>query len=206
VITSVNRDDLEDGGAWIFAETIRRTREACPGIRIEVLIPDFRGNTAALRTVVEANPNVLGHNIETAPRLYPVARAGARYQRSLAVLRRAKSFGIATTTKSGLMLGLGEGAPEVHEVLKDLAQSRVDIVTLGQYLQPSRELLPVERFYSPEEFNQFREYAISLGFRHVEAAPLVRSSYHAEKQHRAFLSLQPPDALPSSRGEPADIS
>ena len=190
VITSVDRDDLEDGGAWIFAETIRQTRHLCPGIAIEVLIPDFRGSLAALRTVVDAGPDVLGHNVETVPRLYKVARAGSRYQRSLEVLRRARSFGTPITTKSSIMLGLGEDPREVLEVLNDLAQSGVDIVTLGQYLQPSRELLPVTRFYSPQEFERFREYATSLGFRHVEAGPLVRSSYHAERQQRASLSSQ----------------
>jgi lipoic acid synthetase len=182
VITSVDRDDLEDGGAFIFAETIRRTREACPGILIEVLIPDFQGNSDALRTVADAMPDVLGHNVETAPRLYPVARAGSRYLRSLDLLRNAKSFGIPVTTKSGIMLGLGERRDEIMEVLQDLREADVDIVTLGQYLQPTRENLPVEKFYTPEEFNGYRDYAYSLGFRHVASGPLVRSSYHADQQ------------------------
>jgi lipoic acid synthetase len=182
VITSVDRDDLEDGGALIFAETIRKTRAANPAVRIEVLIPDFRGRTDSLREVVEAMPDVLAHNIETVSRLYPVARAGSRYQRSLDLLRDAKSFGTRTVTKSGLMLGLGEKWEEVLETLSDLRASGVDIVTLGQYLQPTREHLPVARFYSPEEFAEVREQALSLGFPHVEAGPLVRSSYHAEKQ------------------------
>ena len=181
VITSVDRDDLDDGGAFIFAETIRRTRVACPRIRIEVLIPDFQGSVDALRTVVEARPDVLGHNIETVPRLYPTARAGSRYRRSLDHLRNAKSFGIPMTTKSGLMLGLGENREEVVEVLNDLREADVDIVTLGQYLQPTREHLPVERFYTPEEFDAFRDHAYSLGFRYVASGPLVRSSYHAEQ-------------------------
>ena len=181
VITSVDRDDLDDGGAFIFAETIRRTRVACPQIRIEVLIPDFQGSVDALRTVVEARPDVLGHNIETVPRLYPTARAGSRYRRSLDHLRNAKSFGIPMTTKSGLMLGLGENQEEVVAVLSDLREAGVDIVTLGQYLQPTREHLPVERFYTPEEFDAFRDYAYSLGFRYVASGPLVRSSYHAEQ-------------------------
>jgi lipoic acid synthetase len=181
VITSVDRDDLKDGGAFIFAETIRQTRQACPGIRIEVLIPDFQGSVRALRTVVEALPDVLGHNVETVPRLYPLARAGSRYQRSLDHLRNAKSFGIPVTTKSSLMLGLGEGGDEIHEVLKDLREAAVDIVTLGQYLQPTKEHLPVEKFYSPQEFAEYRDYAYSLGFRYVASSPLVRSSYHAEK-------------------------
>jgi lipoic acid synthetase len=182
VITSVDRDDLEDGGAFIFAETIRRTRAACPGIGIEVLIPDFRGDIQALRVVVDARPDVLAHNVETVPRLYPLVRAGSRYIRSLNHLRNAKSFGVEMNTKSSLMLGHGERRDEVIEVLGDLREAGVDILTLGQYLQPTREHLPVERFYSPEEFAELRIYGKSLGFRHVESAPLVRSSYHAEKQ------------------------
>jgi lipoic acid synthetase len=182
VITSVDRDDLEDGGAFIFAETIRRTRAANPAVRIEVLIPDFRGKTESLRDVVEAMPDVLAHNIETVSRLYPVARAGSRYRRSLGLLRDAKSFGTRTVTKSGLMLGLGEQGEEVLETLSDLRSCGVDIVTVGQYLQPTREHLPVARFYSPEEFAELREQALSMGFPHVEAGPLVRSSYHAERQ------------------------
>jgi len=182
VITSVDRDDLEDGGACIFAETVRRTRAANPAIRIEVLIPDFRGKAQALRQVVEAMPDVLAHNIETVSRLYPVARAGSRYGRSLGLLRDAKSFGVKTVTKSSLMLGLGEQVEEILESLEDLHSCGVDIVTLGQYLQPTRDHLPVERYYSPEEFAELKDRALSLGFRHVEAGPLVRSSYHAEKQ------------------------
>jgi len=185
VITSVDRDDLSDGGAFIFAETIRRTRQACPGILIEVLIPDFRGDRRALQTVVEAMPDVLAHNVETVPRLYPSTRAGSRYLRSVGLLRNAKSLAGALNTKSSLILGLGERRDEVLEVLDDLRTARVDIVTLGQYLQPTREHLPVDRFYTPEEFADLREYALSLGFRHVESGPLVRSSYHAEKQAAA---------------------
>jgi lipoyl synthase len=183
VITSVDRDDLKDGGASIFAETIRKTRDSCPGIRIEVLIPDFQGSAEALRTVVEAVPYVLGHNVETVPRLYPLARAGSRYQRSLNHLANAKSFGIQVTTKSGIMLGLGESRDEILAVLKDLREADVDIVTLGQYLQPTRENLPVEKFYTPEEFREFCDTAYSMGFRHVASGPLVRSSYHAHEQN-----------------------
>jgi lipoic acid synthetase len=182
VITSVDRDDLEDGGAHIFAETILQTRKACGDIRIEVLIPDFRGSVDALRTVVEAKPDVLGHNVETVPRLYRKARAGSSYPRSLAHLRNAKSFGVPAITKSGLMLGLGENRAEIRDVLNDLREAAVDIVTLGQYLQPTKEHLPVDRFYTPDEFDEYREYAYSLGFRHVASGPLVRSSYHAEQQ------------------------
>ena len=182
VITSVDRDDLKDGGASIFAETIRKTRDSCPGIRIEVLIPDFQGSAEALRTVVEAVPDVLGHNVETVPRLYPLARAGSRYQRSLNHLANAKSFGIQVTTKSGIMLGLGEDRDEILAVLKDLREADVDLVTLGQYLQPTRENLPVEKFYTPDEFREFRDLAYSMGFRHVASGPLVRSSYRAHEQ------------------------
>lgn len=182
VITSVDRDDLDDGGASIFAETIRRTRAESAAVRIEVLIPDLRGSLPALRQVVEAAPDVLAHNIETVSRLYPVARAGSRYARSLGLLRDAKSFGPGMVTKSSLMVGLGERNEEIRESLGDLRSCGVDIVTLGQYLQPTREHLPVERYYSPQEFAELRDYAFSLGFRHVEAGPLVRSSYHAEKQ------------------------
>jgi lipoyl synthase len=183
VITSVDRDDLDDGGAFLFAETIRLTREASPGIRIEVLIPDFRGNVAALRTVAEARPDVLAHNVETVPRLYLAARAGSRYRRSVDHLRNAKTFGFPVTTKSSLMLGLGERHDEILEVLNDLREAQVDILTLGQYLQPTREHLPVEKFYTPAEFADYRDYAYSLGFRYVASGPLVRSSYHAEKQN-----------------------
>jgi lipoyl synthase len=181
VITSVDRDDLEDGGASIFAATINQTKSVCPGIRIEVLIPDFRGSIHALRVVAEAHPDVLAHNVETVPRLYPVARAGSRYRRSLDHLRNAKSFGFPVTTKSSLMLGLGERHEEILEVLNDLRSAEVDILTLGQYLQPTREHLPVERFYTPDEFFEYRDYAYSLGFRHVASGPLVRSSYRAEQ-------------------------
>jgi lipoyl synthase len=184
VITSVDRDDLEDGGAFVFAETIRLTRLSSPGIRIEVLIPDFRGNAESLATVVRAKPDVLAHNVETVPRLYPVARAGSRYRRSLDLLRNAKSVDESVTTKSSIMLGLGERRDEVLESLNDLREASVDIVTLGQYLQPTREHLQVDRFYTPQEFADLRDYGLSLGFRHFESGPLVRSSYHAEKQAR----------------------
>jgi lipoyl synthase len=181
VITSVDRDDLEDGGSFIFAETIRQIRKACPDTRIEVLIPDFRGSIDALRNVVEARPEVLAHNVETVPRLYLVARAGSRYRRSLELLLNAKSFGIPMTTKSSIMLGLGERREEILEVLDDLREAQVDIVTLGQYLQPTREHLPVEKFYTPQEFAEYQDRAYSLGFQYVASGPLVRSSYHAEK-------------------------
>ena len=186
VITSVDRDDLADGGASVFAETVRRTREAMPGIRVEVLIPDFRGDREALRAVVACRPDILAHNIETVPRLYPSARAGSRYPRSLELLGAAKALDADIVTKSSIMVGLGERRDEVLEALSDLRGQGVDIVTLGQYLQPTRQHLAVERFYSPGEFAELRHFALSLGFRHAEAGPLVRSSYHAEKQARGI--------------------
>jgi lipoic acid synthetase len=193
VITSVDRDDLEDGGASIFAETIRLTRESTSGIKIEVLIPDLRGDREALRKVVEAEPDVLAHNVETVPRLYRTARAGSRYHRSLKVLLDAKSFGLEMRTKSSLMLGLGEKEDEVLQVMKDLRNARVDILTLGQYLQPTKEHLPVVRFYIPAEFRELRSAGLSMGFAYVESGPLVRSSYHAEKQE---ILLPAPDKRP----------
>jgi lipoyl synthase len=183
VITSVDRDDLADGGAFIFAETIRLVREACPATGVEVLIPDLQGDERALRKIVEAGPDVLAHNVETVPRLYATARAGSRYRRSLQVLLRAKSFDLPIRTKSSIMLGLGEAVEEVQEVMNHLVEARVDILTLGQYLQPSKEHLPVERFYTPVEFSSLRDIGRSLGFAYVESGPLVRSSYHAERQH-----------------------
>ena len=181
VITSVDRDDLADGGAWVFAETIRRTRAACPDIRMEVLIPDFQGISGALRTVVDARPDVLAHNVETVPRLYRSVRPGSRYRRSLDVLVLAKELQTGLITKSSLMLGLGENRDEILGVLNDLRDAGADIVTLGQYLQPTRDNLPVEKFYTPEEFTEYRDYALSVGFRSVASGPLVRSSYHAEE-------------------------
>ncbi len=186
VITSVDRDDLKDGGASVYADTIRQARAECAGIQLEVLVPDFRRKKGALKTVVEAKPDVLGHNVETVPRLFPLARAGSDYRVSLNFLRDAKSFGIPVTTKSSLMLGLGEEESEIMEVLRELRKVDVDIVTLGQYLQPTKENLPVEKFYSPEKFAEYRDYAYSLGFRYVASGPLVRSSYHAEEQASLF--------------------
>jgi lipoyl synthase len=177
VITSVNRDELEDGGASIFAETIRLAREARPGITVEVLIPDFCGDEAALKIVMDAHPDILNHNTETIPRLYPAVRPQAKYARSLELLDRAKRSGMVT--KSGLMLGLGETNEEVLEVLSDLRAVGCDIVTLGQYLQPTKEHHPVERFVSPDEFAMLKKSGLSLGIRHIESGPLVRSSYHA---------------------------
>lgn len=180
VITSVNRDDRKDGGAEIFALTIGAIREAVPGCRVEVLIPDFQGSREALALVMDARPDVLNHNTETVPRLYRQARLGARYERSLELLARAKEMSPETPTKSGVMLGLGETPDEVVAVMRDLSAQRVDILTLGQYLQPSPNHLPVLRFPPPEEFAEYRRIGAEMGFRHVESGPLVRSSYHAD--------------------------
>ncbi|HMK39449.1 MAG TPA: lipoyl synthase, partial [Bacteroidota bacterium] len=180
VITSVNRDELPDGGAAIFAETIRQARRVNPAVRIEVLVPDFRGVRWALQLVIDERPDILNHNTETVPRLYPVVRPQAKYPRSLELIRRAHEAGMVT--KSGLMLGLGEGSGEVLQVMRDLRASGCDILTLGQYLRPSRDHLPVDRYVPPGEFTEFRNQGIAMGFRHVESGPLVRSSYHAEGQ------------------------
>jgi len=182
VVTSVDRDDLKDGGATIFALTIEALRQRIPDCKTEVLIPDFRGSDEALETVLRARPDILNHNIETVPRLYPAARRGSNYGRSLRLLRRSRETPPAIPTKSGLMVGLGETLEEVCSVLADLAAAGVAIVTIGQYLRPSREQLPVARFYTPEEFAALRSEGRRLGIRHVESGPLVRSSYHAHEQ------------------------
>jgi lipoic acid synthetase len=182
VITSVNRDDDNVGGAQIFAETIRQVRELSPGCRVEVLIPDFQGMDEALRIVLDARPDVLNHNTETVPRLYRVVRSGARYERSLQLLENAKKFSPTVVTKSGLMAGLGEAMDEMIDVFRDLASRGVDILTVGQYLRPSRDHLPIARFYTPEEFAYMKIEALRFGFRHVESGPMVRSSYHAHEQ------------------------
>jgi lipoic acid synthetase len=185
VVTSVNRDDQPDGGAAIFADTIRAIRERIPGCKVEVLIPDFRGNWEALATVIEAQPEVLNHNTETVPRLYRQVRMGAVYERSMQLLRRAKRLDPNMPTKSGIMVGLGETYEETLGVLRDLRAQEVDILTLGQYLQPTSHHLPVERFYHPDEFAQIKSDALALGFKHAECGPLVRSSYHAHEQEEA---------------------
>jgi lipoic acid synthetase len=177
VITSVTRDDLPDGGAAIFADTIREIRKALPSCQVEVLIPDFNGSKSAISTVIEASPDVLNHNIETVPSLYPVVRPEADYQRSLEVLRFAKQQGMLT--KTGLMLGVGETDDEVVAVMHDLREADCDILTLGQYLQPSAKHVAIDRYLTPGEFDQFKKNGEEMGFRHVEAGPLVRSSYHA---------------------------
>jgi len=189
VVTSVNRDDDNVGGARVFAETIREIRSRVPGCRVEVLIPDFQGLEEPLQIVMDARPDILNHNTETVPRLYRVARSGARYERSLRLLERAKELNPAIPTKTGLMVGLGESSEELLGVFRDLAERRVDILTVGQYLRPSKDHLPVARLYPPEEFRELKEEALKMGFRHVESGPLVRSSYHAHEQADAGTAI-----------------
>ncbi len=180
VITSVNRDELADGGAAVWAETIRQVKSQNPGCDVEALIPDFKGSAEALQMVLEAQPDILAHNTETVPRLYRTVRPQAKYPQSLGVLQRAKRQGFVT--KTGLMVGLGEEWEELQRVMHDLHVVDCDILTIGQYLQPSRNHLPVLRFYTPQEFQRLRQEGLTIGFRHVEAGPLVRSSYHAREQ------------------------
>jgi lipoic acid synthetase len=186
VITSVDRDDQADGGAGIFAETIRLTRARVPSCRIEVLIPDFRGDEPALRTVLDAGPDVLNHNIETVPRLYRMARSGGKYPRSLELLDRSRRYRPEIATKTGIMLGLGEEHDEVLAVFDDLRANGVSILTIGQYLRPSPKHAPMVRYYHPDEFAELKRLALARGFVHVESGPLVRSSYHAHEQADAF--------------------
>ena len=182
VVTSVNRDELPDGGACIFAETICAIRRLCQNTKVEVLIPDFQGNWRALRVVIEAAPDILNHNVETVPRLYKTMRPQAKYDRSLSLLKRAKAMGRDMPTKSGIMVGAGETSAEVRQTIRDIADCKTDILTIGQYLQPSAQHVPVARFYHPDEFLDLKQFALTLGFRHVESGPLVRSSYHAADQ------------------------
>jgi lipoic acid synthetase len=182
VVTSVNRDDDNVGGAKIFAETIREIRELVPDCRVEVLIPDFQGLEKPLRIVLEARPNVLNHNTETVPRLYRAVRSGARYKRTLDLLSNSKKWDPDTVTKSGVMVGIGEETVELIEVFRDLGERGVDILTIGQYLRPSKDHLPMTRYYTPAEFVSLKEEALKFGFKHVESGPLVRSSYHAHEQ------------------------
>jgi lipoyl synthase len=189
VITSVNRDDRADGAAPIFAMVIRRIRQLQPGCSIEVLIPDFKGNTNALKIVMDAQPEILNHNVETVPRLFKQVQPQDNYDWAMATLANAKQMDPLVLTKSGIMVGLGETFDEVVEVMGDLAARGVDILTIGQYLQPSKQHLPVERFYLPEEFDRFIEIGKTLGFKWVESGPLVRSSYRADQQVRALSQL-----------------
>jgi len=182
VVTSVARDDLKDGGASIFAETIRAIRRRNPFTTVEVLIPDFQGNWDALKVVMDARPDILNHNIETVRRLTPRVRAKATYERSLELLRRAKEMQPDIPTKSGIMLGVGETWEEILETMDDLRAAGVDILTIGQYLQPTKQHLKIERYYHPDEFARLKEEGLKRGFKHVESGPLVRSSYHAHEQ------------------------
>ena len=191
VITSVNRDDVPDGGAGIFADTIRWVRRLSPGTTIEVLIPDFMGDWDALATVVDARPEILNHNTETVPRLYPRARPKARYERSLELFTRARERDPEVLTKSGVMVGLGETADELVAVFEDLRARDVDILTIGQYLRPTPKHLPIDRYYHPDEFAELKRAALAMGFKHVESGPLVRSSYHAEEQAGSAAPLRP---------------
>jgi len=192
VITSVDRDDLADGGAFIFAETIRLTRERVPACRVEVLIPDFQGMERSLQTVLDAGPDVLNHNIETVPRLYRMARSGGRYPRSLQLLDRSRLYRPDIATKTGVMVGMGEERDEILTVFDDLRRVGVSILTIGQYLRPSASHAKMVRYYHPEEFAALRQDALDRGFVHVESGPLVRSSYHAHEQADAFQAHRVP--------------
>ena len=185
VITSVDRDDLPNGGAEVFAACITEIRRRLPQTSVEVLIPDFKGNAEALRLIVDARPDILNHNLETIARLYRIARPGGRYPRALELLARAKEMDATLLTKSGLICGLGEEWDELLAAMRDLRAQQVDILTLGQYLRPSDEHLPIARWYTPDEFAELKRYGMTLGFRHVESGPLVRSSYHAWEQVEA---------------------
>ena len=186
VVTSVDRDDLADFGGGVFAATIRAIKARRPECRVEVLIPDFQGQEGPLRAVLDARPDVLNHNTETVPRLYRIARPGGRYTRALELLERARSWAPAIPTKTGLMVGLGETFDEVVDVLKDLRKVDCQILTMGQYLRPSLAHLPMERYYTPDEFRELKRIALELGFGHVESGPLVRSSYHAHEQAESY--------------------
>ena len=186
VVTSVDRDDVKDGGASIFAETIREIRKRTLSASIEVLIPDFQGKEAPLYAVLDAGPDILNHNTETVPRLYRMARSGGRYERTLELLDRSRRYAPAIATKSGIMLGLGEEWDEILATLGDLRSAGCAILTLGQYLRPSPAHLPMTRYYHPDEFRQLKELALGMGFAHVESGPLVRSSYHAYEQADSF--------------------
>ncbi len=185
VVTSVTRDDLSDGGAHCFAETLAAIDARTPDAMVEVLVPDFQGDQTALRTVLDARPDVLNHNLETVPRLYPLVRPGADYRRSLDLLRGARRYAPAIPTKSGLMLGLGESSSEIAQTLQDLLGVGCRMLTLGQYLQPTKEHLPVRRFIPPESFAEWRITALGMGFKEVASGPFVRSSYHAKELYQA---------------------
>ena len=189
VITSVNRDDRQDGGAPLFAMVIRRIRQLHPGCSIEVLVPDFKGSQEALKIVMDARPEILNHNVETVPRLFKRVQPQDRYEWAQATLSGARQLAPDVLTKSGLMLGLGETLEEVQAVMRDLRSWGVDILTIGQYLQPSKQHLPIERYYTPQEFSELKSFGLSIGFRWVESGPLVRSSYHAAEQVRHLSAV-----------------
>jgi len=181
VVTSVTRDDLKDGGARVFYETIKEIKKRNSTCKVEVLIPDFKGDTEALHTVIEGKPDVINHNIEVVEHLFPQIRPQGNYQTSLGLLKAVKKFDTHILTKSGFMVGLGENTTQVVKTMKDLRSAEVDILTIGQYLQPTKKHIEIKKYYSPEEFLELKKIALSLGFEHVESGPLVRSSYHAEK-------------------------
>jgi lipoic acid synthetase len=199
VITSVDRDDLADGGAALFAATIREIKQRMRETRVEVLIPDFKGEYEPLNTVLDARPDVLNHNTETVPRLYRMARSGGKYSRTLELLDRARTYAPNIPTKSGLMVGLGEEQHELVAVFKDLHQAGVSILTLGQYLRPSPEHAVMTRYYHPDEFAELKRIALEIGFVHVEAGPLVRSSYHAHEQADAAQAVSRSDVLHANK-------
>ena len=190
VVTSVNRDDLADGGAFIYAETIRKIREFASGCTVEVLIPDFKGDAAALQTVLDAEPEILNHNIESVRRVFKVVRHGGNYERSLALLRRPKEWGYTCFTKSGIILGMGETREELLQTMDDLRGVDCDVLTMGQYLRPGPDHHPIDRYYPPEEFRDLKDEGLRRGFKYVESGPLVRSSYHADEQALAVLSYR----------------
>ena len=206
VITSVNRDELPDGGAAIFARSIRRSRELASDCSIEVLIPDFRGDRAALQVVMDARPEILNHNLETVPRLYRTVRPQALYDRSLDILRWAKTMDPSVLSKTGIMVGLGETEAELEQLMRDLAAIEVDILTVGQYLRPTEQHLPIQRYYRPEEFDRIRELGLALGLRWVESGPLVRSSYRAEQQVAGLSGRSPHDGSPRPRPLPRGLA
>lgn len=195
VVTSVNRDDDNYGGARVFADTIRQIHERVPDCSVEVLIPDFQGIEECLQIVMDARPQVLNHNTETVPRLYRAVRSGARYQRTLDLLANVKKLDPTMTSKTGLMVGIGESTDELLQVFRDLAERKVDILTVGQYLRPSRDHLPVARMYTPDEFRFLKEEAMKMGFKHVESGPLVRSSYHAHEQAESTYAAAAPSVV-----------
>ncbi|MGH2349667.1 MAG: lipoyl synthase [bacterium] len=207
VVTSVNRDDLADGGAGVFAATIRRIHRSTPACTVEVLIPDFKGDAEALQTVLEAAPEILGHNIESVPRVFKVVRHGGDYRRSLHLLSRVKEWGYTSFTKSGIILGMGETRDELLGTMDDLRAHDCDILTLGQYLRPGPDYHPIDRYYTPEEFAGLKEIGLAMGFKYVESGPLVRSSYHADEQALAVRAIRArvgsrPDSAPLESSNP----